>query len=109
MPGPLLIQPAVCLKFSDDGQFTITVETASAQTIVRAVYRVSLTDPATGSVYYTDRNSLRSWTSEEVCEGQKDGFSGFHTSRVAGQNIVNSDGTPLEVAMASTHCVVIRE
>ena len=89
--------------------FTTSVETASAQTIVSAVYRVSLTDPATGNVYYTDRESLRSWTSEEVCEGQKDSFSGFHTSRVAGQNIINSDGTPLEVAMASIHCVVIRE
>jgi hypothetical protein len=89
--------------------FTTSVETASAQTIVRAVYRVSLTDPATGPVYYTDRESLRSWTSSEVCEGQKESFSGFHTSRVTSQNIVNSDGTPLEVAMASMHCVVIRE
>ena len=86
-----------------------SVETASAQTIVRATYRVSLTDPATGNVYYTDRQSLRSWTSEEVCEGQKNSFSGFHTDRVAGQNIVNSDGTPLDVKMASIHCVVIRE
>lgn len=89
--------------------FAGSIETASAQTIVRAVYRVSLTDPATGNVYFTDRESLRSWTSEETCEGQKDSFSGFHTSRVSSQNIVNSDGTPLEVAMASIHCVVIRE
>jgi hypothetical protein len=89
--------------------FAGSIETASAQTIVRAVYRVSLTDPATANVYFTDRESLRSWTSEETCEGQKDSFSGFHTSRVSSQNIVNSDGTPLEVAMASIHCVVIRE
>ena len=86
-----------------------SVEIASAQTIVRAVYRVSLTDPATGNVYYTDRNSLRSWASEERCESEKASFSGFHTDRVAAQNIVNSDGTPLAVKMASMHCVIIRE
>ena len=89
--------------------FAASVETASAQSIVRAVYRVSLTDPATGNVYYTDRQSLRSWASEQACEDQKNSFSGFHTSQLSRENIVNSDGTPLEVAMASIHCVVIRE
>jgi hypothetical protein len=86
-----------------------SVETASAQTIVRAVYRVSLTDQATGNVYFTDRESVRSWASEERCEIEKDTFSGFHTNRVEGQNITNADGTPLEVKMDSTYCVVIRE
>ena len=88
---------------------TASVETASAQTIVRAVYRVSLTDPATGNVFYSDRESLRSWTSEERCEKEKDSFSGFHTDRMKKRNIVNADGQPLEVKMASIHCVVIRE
>lgn len=61
---------------------------------------MSLTDPASGNVYYTDRQSLHSWASEESCENQKESFSGFHTSAVAGWNIVNSDGIPLEVKMA---------
>ena len=89
--------------------FAGLVGTASAESIIRAVYRVSLTDPATGNVYYTDRQSIRSWPSEEQCENQKNSFSGFHTDRVKKENIVNSDGTSLEVAMASIHCVVIRE
>ena len=84
-------------------------DAAMAQSIVKAVYRVSLTDPASGNVYYTDRTSLRSWTSEERCEGEKNSFSGFHTDRISDLNIVNSDGTPLAVAMASIHCVVVRE
>jgi len=86
-----------------------SVETASAQTIIRAVYRVTLTDSATGNVLYTDRESLRSWTSEERCELEKKSFSGFHTDRVKAQKIVNVDGIPLEVQMASIHCIVIRE
>ena len=98
----------ICALIVGFACFAGFVESASAQSIVRAVYRVSLTDPATGNVYYTDRQSIRSWTSEEQCEIQKNSFSGFHTDRLAKENIVNSDGTPLEVAMASIHCVVIR-
>jgi hypothetical protein len=86
-----------------------SIETASAQSIIRAVYRISLTDPATGNVYYSDRQSLRSWTSEEECERRKESFSGHHTSSLTKENIMNADGQPLEVAMASIHCVVIRE
>ena len=86
-----------------------SVETASAQTIVRAIYRISLTDPVTGNVYYSDRQSLRSWASEESCEREKEGFSGHHTSALRKENIMNSDGQSLEVAMSSIHCVVIRE
>ena len=86
-----------------------SAEIASAQTIVRAVYRVSMTDPANGNVYLADRESIRSWDSEERCDREKDSFSGFHTSAMAKQNITNSGGTPLEVKMDSVFCVVIRE
>ena len=88
---------------------TATAEIASAQTIIRAVYRVSMTDPANGNVYYVDRESKRSWQSEDVCETQKNSFSGFHTRAMAKQNITNSDGTPFEIKMDSIFCVVIRE
>ena len=91
------------------GFLAVSAGSAYAQTIIRAVYRVSLTDPATGNVFYSDRESIRSWTSEERCEREKDSFSGFHTDRMKGPNIVNADGQPLEVKMASIHCVVIRE
>jgi hypothetical protein len=85
------------------------VEVASAQSIVRAVYRVSMTDPASGNVYYVDRESIRSWGSEERCESEKGSFSGFHTNAMSKQKIMNAEGTPLEVRMDSVFCVVIRE
>jgi hypothetical protein len=88
---------------------TASVEIASAQTIIRAVYRVSMTDPANGNVYYVDRESKRSWQREDVCEQQKNSFSGFHTKAMAKQNITNSDGTPFDIKMDSIFCVVIRE
>ncbi len=88
---------------------TASVEIASAQTIVGAVYRVSMTDPANGSVYFADRESIRSWDSEERCDREKNSFSGFHTNAMAKQNITNSDGTPFDIKMDSIFCVVIRE
>ena len=88
---------------------TASVEIASAQTIIRAVYRVSMTDPANGNVYYVDRESKRSWQSDDVCETQKNSFSGFHTRAMERENITNAEGTSLEVKMDSVVCVVIRE
>jgi len=88
--------------------FIASAEIASAQTIIKAVYRVSMTDPANGNVYFVDREGKRSWQTEDVCEAQKKSFSGFHTSAMARQKITNSDGTPLEVKMDSIFCVVIR-
>jgi len=88
---------------------TVSVETALAQALaqsnIKAVYRVSLTDPATGNVYYSDRQGLRSWGSMEGCEREKNGFSGFHTSALEKENIVNSAGTSLEVKLDSIVCV----
>ncbi len=86
-----------------------SAEIASAQTIIKAVYRVSMTDPANENVYYVDRESKRSWQREDVCEQQKNSFSGFHTNAMEKQNITNSDGTPFEIKMDSIFCVVIRE
>ena len=88
---------------------TASVEMASAQSIIRAVYRIKLTDPATGAIFFADRESVRSWSSEEACEREKNSFSGFHTSRMKKMNITNSDGAPLEIMMDSSYCVVIRE
>ncbi len=86
-----------------------SAEIASAQTIVKAVYRVSLTDPATKNVYYTDRDSVRTWTSKERCEVDKSSLSSFHTNAMRKSNITNTGGTPLEVKMDSSRCVVVSE
>ena len=86
-----------------------SAEIASAQTIVKCVYRVSLTDTATGNVYFTDRDSVRTWSSKERCEVEKGSFSGFHTGAMKKNKITNADGTLLEVKMESAHCIVVSE
>tara|TARA_R110002167_G_scaffold35239_5_gene112594 strand:+ start:1048 stop:1368 length:321 start_codon:yes stop_codon:yes gene_type:complete len=83
-----------------------TVGSASAEEIVHAIYRVSLTDPATGAVYYTDRQSIRSWAMEDHCMREKGAFSGFHTAAVEGFKILNNAGTPLKVKLDSSYCVL---
>ena len=79
---------------------------AAAEGIVNAIYRVSLTDPGNGAIYYTDRRSLRSWPSEEACMREKGAFSGFHSSAVEGFDLVNAKGKRLTVKMDSSYCVV---
>ena len=86
-----------------------SADLASAQTIVSAVYRVSMTDPANGNAYYVDSKSIRSWPSEEDCNREVNSFSGFHTTAMTKLNITNSGGTPLEIKMDSVFCVVVRE
>ncbi len=83
---------------------TMQAGTAAAAT-VNAVYRVSLTDPATGVAYYVDRTSIRSWDSVADCERDKKSFRGFHTAIVEGFDIKNGAGQPLEVKLASSHCL----
>ena len=88
---------------------TASAETASAQAIVKAVYRVSMTDPATKSVFFTDRDSIRTWSTKDRCEVEKSSFSGFHTTAMRKQKVTNAEGTLLEINMVSSHCVVVSE
>jgi len=73
---------------------------------VGAVYRVSVTDPATGNVYYVDRKSLRTWDSKASCKNQMASFSGFHTRAVRQVGLKNRKGKPLKVEMSDMFCVV---
>ena len=91
------------------GFLAVSAGSAHAETIIRAVYRISLTDPEGGKTYQTDRLSIRSWTSMERCEIDGSKFSGFHTSAVEGFGITTAQGSPLEVKMDSIDCVLIRE
>ena len=79
---------------------------AAAEQTVNAIYRVSLTDPDSGSVFYTDRQSIRSWPLEDHCKREKDSFSGFHTAAVRGYKLVNATGKALKVKLDSSYCVV---
>lgn len=73
---------------------------------VQAVYRVSVTDPATGNTYYVDRTSIRSWETKKSCENQKSTFSGFHTRAIRDVGLKNRKGTPLKVGMSDSYCIV---
>ena len=41
---------------------------ASAEEIIQTTYRITLTDPATGATFASERVSERSWGSVEECE-----------------------------------------
>lgn len=85
---------------------TLLSGAASAENIINAIYRVSLTDAATGTVYYTDRQSLRSWPTEDSCQREKNAFSGFHKIAVERFDIINAQGKRLTVKVDSSYCIV---
>ena len=91
------------------GILVVSAGPAAAQSIVRAVYRFSLTDPATGASFYANRLSVRSWAKEERCKIDSSKSGGMHADAVRSFGIMNNKGEPLEVKIDSVECVVIRE
>ena len=83
----------------------VTAGTASAEKIIRAVYHINLTDPASGAIYTTTRLSVRSWPKMDQCEVQKDGGVGLNLRVVEGYGIKNAAGAPLKVTLKSSQCI----
>ena len=82
--------------------------TASAETIIRAIFHISLTDNASGTTFNTSRLSVRSWPRMDQCEGQS-GSGAFHVRAVEGFGIKNSAGQALAVKVASVKCFVVSQ
>jgi len=80
---------------------------ASAETIIRAIYNINLTDSASGTTLNTSRLSVRSWNRMDDCEGQSGGGGGFHVKAVEGYGINNSAGKALAVKLASVKCFLV--
>ena len=98
------------------GGMLLGVQPAAAQTIVKAYFKFSLTDAASGAVVYTDRVSSRSWTSLQKCEAESKKAAGFGFLKldsaedaVEAYGLVNKDGVPLDVKLTEMSCVVVRE
>jgi len=81
---------------------------ASAETIIRAIFKITLTDSASGTVLNTSRLSVRSWPTMDQCKTQSAKGS-FHVRSVEGFGIKNSSGEPLAVQRASVNCIVVSE
>jgi len=84
---------------------TVTLPgSASAETIIRAIYTITLTDSASGNIVNTSRLSVRSWPTMEQCKVQSEGGGAFHVRAVEGFGIKNSSGDALAVKRASVDC-----
>ncbi|MDJ0969770.1 MAG: hypothetical protein QNJ06_07695, partial [Kiloniellales bacterium] len=91
------------------GILVVSAGPASAQSIIRAVYRFSLTDPDSGATFYANRLSVRSWSQEERCKIDSSKSGGMHADAVRSFGIMNGKGEPLEVKIDSVECVFIRK
>jgi hypothetical protein len=84
-----------------------SVGSASAESIVRAIYQITLTDAASGTTLNTHRLSIRSWPQMGQCKGQSPSGASFHVRSVKGYGIHNSAGNALTVTGTAT-CPPIR-
>ncbi|MDJ0944448.1 MAG: hypothetical protein QNJ30_13330 [Kiloniellales bacterium] len=91
------------------GVLVVSAGPASAEAIIRAVYRFSLTDPDSGASFYANRLSVRSWPKMERCKIDSSKSGGMHTDAVRSFGIMNGNGKPLEVKIDSVDCVLISE
>ena len=80
---------------------------ATAESIIRAIYHINLTDGGSGTTSNTSRLSIRSWPNIDQCKVQSDSGAGFHVKAVEGYGIKNSAGKALAVKLVSVKCFVV--
>ena len=84
---------------------------AQAQTKadVGGMVTLKLTDPAGGEPWQIQRRLLRTFSTLEECEEQKESFIGVHVRRVEGHGLVTASGAPPVVEVESIECFMVRE
>ena len=77
---------------------------------VGAIVTLKLTDPGGASEpWRVQRQLLRTWTTMESCETQKQGFIGYHIGEVQGYGLVTPSGTSPVVEVEMVECFVKRQ
>lgn len=82
---------------------------AQSKAAVGGIITLKLTDPAGGEPWRTQRELLRTFSSLQECENQKNSFSGFHVGRVERHGLVTASGAAPLVEVESIECFTLRE
>jgi hypothetical protein len=82
---------------------------AQSKAAVGGMVTLKLTDPAGGEPWRVQRQLLRTFSTMQECEGQKESFIGFHVGQVEGHGLVTASGASPVVEVESIECFTIRE
>ncbi len=102
-------RPSVVFALALFAATVASAGSASAESIIRAIYHINLTDGASGTMLNTSRLSVRSWPNIEQCKTQSGSGAGFHVKAVEGYGIKDSADKALAVKLASVKCFVVSE
>jgi hypothetical protein len=82
---------------------------AQSKAAVGGMVTLKLTDPAGGEPWRVQRRLLRTFSTMQACEGQKESFVGFHVGQVEGHGLVTASGASPVVEVESIECFTVRE
>ena len=82
---------------------------AQTKAAVGGMVTLKLTDPGGGEPWRIQRRLLRTFSTMQECETQKNSFIGFHVGQVERHGLVTASGAPPVVEVESIECFMVRE
>jgi hypothetical protein len=101
--------PTTIVGFMALAALPATDALAQSKAAVGGMVTLKLTDPAGGEPWRIQRQLLRTFSTTQECEGQKESFIGFHVRQVEGHGLVTASGASPVVEVESIECFTIRE
>jgi hypothetical protein len=82
---------------------------AQTKAAVGGMVTLKLTDPGGGQPWRVQRRLLRTFSTMQECDLQKESFIGFHVGQVEGHGLMTASGAPPVVEVESIECFTVRE
>jgi hypothetical protein len=81
---------------------------AQTKAAVGGMVTLKLTDPGGGEPWRIQRRLLRTFSTMQECEEQKESFIGVHVRSVERQGLVTASGAPPVVEVEAIECFAVR-
>jgi hypothetical protein len=108
MSGTLRLATAI-LGFTASAALLATDVPAQSKAAVSGMVTLTLTDPGGGEPWRIQRRLLRTFSTMQECEGQKESFIGFHVGQIERQGLMTASGALPVVKVESIECFTVRE
>lgn len=82
---------------------------AQSKAAVGGMVTLKLTDPGGGEPWRVQRRLLRTFSTTQECEGQKESFIGFHVGQIERHGLVTASGASPVVEVETIECFAVRE
>jgi hypothetical protein len=108
MPKPLKLATTI-VGLTALAALPATDALAHTKAAAGGMVTLKLTDPGGGEPWRVQRRLLRTFSTMQECEMQKNSFIGFHVRQVERHGLVTASGAPPVVEVESIECFMVRE